>query len=72
MAFKVSMKGPTKVREAPQHASFVLGSRPPGLRSPRIKPLEGISQYGKQLQTQAGVPPVGGAGFGNTGQTGES
>jgi hypothetical protein len=72
------MAGPLKIRtgnvrvSAPSHASFVLGSRPPALRNPRIKPAVGVTQYGKQLASQSGVPNVSGAGFGDTGQTGES
>jgi hypothetical protein len=48
--------------------SWVLGSRPPDLRAPRIKPLSsgpGTRQYGKGMQ--AGTPNPGGAGFGQTG-----
>ena len=72
MAARVSIKGPKSVRVPPQRASFVLGSRPPALRSPRIKPAIGVSQYSKQLQSQSGVPSIAGTGFGNTGNTGES
>lgn len=44
---KSAKKGP---RTVPQQSprEFVLGSRPPDVYSPRIKPLEGQTQYGKQ------------------------
>lgn len=71
MAFKVgSVKsGPKTVGTPPARPSFVLGSRPPDLRAPRIKPMTGQTQYGKT----SGISPrsfnAGGAGFGNTAQT---
>lgn len=68
---RVSIKGSTKVRVPPQRASFVLGSRPPALRSPRIKPAIGVSQYGKQLTSNTGIPQIGGTA-GDTGRSGES
>lgn len=32
---------------SPPDREFVLGSRPPDVYSPRIKPLQGQTQYGK-------------------------
>lgn len=72
MAKGISIKGPRTAGSAPQHASFVLGSRPPALRNPRIKPAIGVTQYGKQLNAGSGIPNVSGVGFGNTAETGES
>ena len=78
------MAGPLRVRvggggiggisksSAPSHTPFVLGSRPPALRSPRIKPAIGVTQYAKQLNSGSGVPSQAGVGFGDTGKTGES
>ena len=72
--------GSTKVRVAPQHATFELGTRPAALRNPRlgansgisIKPQSGVTQYGKSLNQGFGVPDVAGVGFGNTAKSGES
>jgi hypothetical protein len=48
--------------------SFVLGSRPPGIRAPSIKPMAASTrQYGKADTVPA--PNLGGSNFGNTGQT---
>jgi len=63
---RINIRGP-KTASAPTHTPFVLGSRPPALRSPRIKPATGVTQYAKQL----GVPSAS-SGFGNTGKTGET
>jgi len=68
LAMRGSKKGPKSVPIPNQ--KFVLGSRPPGLRSPRIKPLQGQTQYGKTpavpaMQAQNN-PFASGAGFGNT------
>jgi hypothetical protein len=60
--------GPKAAPTPPDRASFVLGSRPPDLRAPRIKPMAAsTTQYGK---TQTGNPA--GASYGNTGDTGYS
>lgn len=42
----VKSKSPKSV-SAPTPREFVLGSRPPDAYSPRIKPLDGQTQYGK-------------------------
>jgi hypothetical protein len=60
MAFSISKKGPKSV-PGPKAPKFVLGSKPPGMRSPRIKPLSGQTMYGKtdpQISpTEAGGAP---------------
>jgi hypothetical protein len=51
-------KKTTKVPNVPERASFVLGSRPPDLRGPpiqRIKPQQGVTNYGKIAANPAGV-----------------
>ena len=61
----------TTVRKPPMRPSFVLGSRPGTLRAnpvPRIKPMAGQTNYGKQN----GQSNPAGAGFGDTGMTGLS
>jgi len=71
MAFKVgSIKsGPKTVGTPPARPSFVLGSRPPDLRAPRIKPLSGQTQYGKSQGLGPRPFNASGAGYGDTGQT---
>lgn len=69
MAIKAGKSGPKSVPSVPAHASFVLGSRPAGVRAPpvpRIKPVLEQRQYGK---TEAPNPS---SGFGNTGLTSRS
>lgn len=63
---RVNVRGPEK-SSAPSFTRFALGTRPPALRSPRIKPAENVTQYAKQLNV-----PSASAGFGNTGKTGET
>ena len=63
---RIHISGPTK-SSAPSFTRFALGTRPPSLRSPRIKPAENVTQYAKSLN----IPKVN-AGFGDTGKTGES
>jgi hypothetical protein len=46
----ISVAGPKKGKSVGADTSgreFVLGSRPPDVYSPRIKPLAGQTQYGK-------------------------
>ena len=70
----------SKMKGGSSSTSFVLGSRPGALRSPRlgsnsgisIKPQTGVTQYGKQMAANNGIPSMGGVGFGNTAKTGES
>lgn len=60
--------GPKRVPTPPSR-EFVLGSRPPGLRAPaiqRIKPQQGVTQYGKPAGSTANVA---GASAGDTGQS---
>lgn len=79
MAFKATA-GPKTVKKPPMRPSFVLGSRPQTMRAapaPRIKPMVGVTQYGKQSPGGGlGGPGVadnpGGAAFGDTGETGMS
>jgi hypothetical protein len=69
MTIKGGKSGPKTVPTAPQHAAFVLGSRPAGVRTPpvpRIKPVLEQRQYGKT------VAPDPSSGFGNTGLTSRS
>jgi hypothetical protein len=65
MAFSIksSKSAPKSVPTPPMRARMVPGSVPPGMRSPRIKPLEGQRNYGK-----AGAlnPMAVGQGFGDT------
>lgn len=57
-------KGPSSVPKAKDRPSFILGSRPTSLRAPtpgggpRIKPMQGVTQYGKA------APADGVASFG--------
>lgn len=67
MRINAAKSGPKAVPTPPTRANFVLGSRPPDLRAPRIKPLAaGTTQYGKG----ANLGNPAGASFGDTGQTG--
>jgi hypothetical protein len=63
---KLNIRGPRQ-SSAPSFTRFALGTRPPALRSPRIKPAIGVTQYAKQL----GVPSAV-SGPGDTGKTGET
>lgn len=49
--------GPKSAPTPPSRANFVLGSRPPDMYAPRIKPLDAQRQYGKQPgQTTPAAP----------------
>ncbi len=69
MAFSVAKKGPKQI-PGPKAPKFVLGSKPPGMRSPRIKPITGQTQYGKE-SGQPSPTEVGGT-FGDIMQPRES
>lgn len=63
-ALSMGKKGPKSVPKASARPSFIMGSRPtslraplPGAEGPRIKPMEGQTQYGKP------AAPSGVAGF---------
>lgn len=71
LAIKGGKSGPKSVPTPPQRASFVLGSRPAGMRAPpvpRIKPVLANREYGKATA----APQAPGAGFGDTGMTSRS
>jgi hypothetical protein len=61
---KASLK--VTISKPPEHPNFVRGSRPPDLIAPRIKPLTGQTQYGKQASAPQNP------GFNDTGMSGES
>jgi hypothetical protein len=65
MAFKAPKIGVKTSVPAVKEPKFVLGSRPPGMRSPRIKPLSGQVNYGKTGGNPIS-PTESGGGFGNT------
>jgi hypothetical protein len=60
---KIKSVGPSDSRE------FVLGSRPPDVYSPRIKPLGGQTQYGKDADP-ARQSNIAGIGSGMTNRPG--
>ena len=57
----ISVKSPKSksVGAATSGREFVLGSRPPDVYSPRIKPLTGQTQYGKAADPQRQANPSG-------------
>lgn len=59
----VSTQKPKTVPMPSTRARMVPGSVPPGMRSPRIKPLEGQRNYGKAGQLN---PLAVGRGAGDT------
>lgn len=55
-----SKTGPKSVSPGSARPQMVLGSRPPGMYAPRIKPLDASTrQYGKKNQDPAGADPTG-------------
>lgn len=64
-----SKSGPKSVPMSTK-PSWVLGSRPPGLRAPRIKPVNGQTMYGKSAGPRQAN--LAGSSFGDTGDEGLS
>ena len=54
-----SGKAPKSVSGGTSSREFTLGSRPPDVYSPRIKPLGGQTQYGKAADPQRQANPTG-------------